>query len=364
MNAVRGAVVLLAGGIGILCVLSALPRFRRPVLARRLTPYLGALGPRRSNLLGAAPAASGLLAVFAPLRDSVAGRLHRALDDGREISDRLLASGTGMEPSAFRAEQVTWALVGSLGGLGLGGVAVSAGRSVSPVLVLAMAVTFGVGGIAARDRMLSRAITRRRDAVRIALPTVVDLVCLSVTAGESLRGALGMVAESSGGPLADELRRAIRSARTGTPLTEALEARGTRPYAEPVRSVRRRGRCGAGARDSAGGRVALAGVRSPGAGETRSHRVGWQEAGLDARPGDRTDLAGRDRLRVLPRCRGHQDVGPLRGAWMHVERNERGSIPEWVMLLVMGIGIVMALWAIVQPDLASIVSDALDQLRG
>jgi hypothetical protein len=44
--------------------------------------------------------------------------------------------------------------------------------------------------------------------------------------------------------------------------------------------------------------------------------------------------------------------------------DERGSIPEWVMLLVMGIGIVMALWAIVQPDLAAIVSDALDKLRG
>ena len=43
---------------------------------------------------------------------------------------------------------------------------------------------------------------------------------------------------------------------------------------------------------------------------------------------------------------------------------QRGSIPEWVMLLVMGIGIVMALWAIVQPDLTAIVSDALDKLRG
>ena len=40
--------------------------------------------------------------------------------------------------------------------------------------------------------------------------------------------------------------------------------------------------------------------------------------------------------------------------------DERGSIPEWVMLLVMGIGIVMALWAIVQPDLTSIVSNALN----
>jgi len=46
-----------------------------------------------------------------------------------------------------------------------------------------------------------------------------------------------------------------------------------------------------------------------------------------------------------------------------VEDAQRGSIPEWVMLLVMGIGIVMALWAIVQPDLADIVSNALNRLR-
>lgn len=42
---------------------------------------------------------------------------------------------------------------------------------------------------------------------------------------------------------------------------------------------------------------------------------------------------------------------------------ERGSIPEWVMLLVMGIGVVLALWAIVQPSLGSIVTNALGRLR-
>jgi hypothetical protein len=46
------------------------------------------------------------------------------------------------------------------------------------------------------------------------------------------------------------------------------------------------------------------------------------------------------------------------------ERDERGSIPEWVMLLVMGVGIVMALWAIVQPDIAQLVSDAFGRLHG
>ena len=43
--------------------------------------------------------------------------------------------------------------------------------------------------------------------------------------------------------------------------------------------------------------------------------------------------------------------------------SERGSIPEWVMLLVMGIGVVLALWAIVQPSLGQIVTDALARLR-
>jgi hypothetical protein len=55
----------------------------------------------------------------------------------------------------------------------------------------------------------------------------------------------------------------------------------------------------------------------------------------------------------------------MKGARMRARfTDERGSIPEWVMLLVMGIGIVMALWAVVQPDLTAIVTDALDKLRG
>ena len=53
----------------------------------------------------------------------------------------------------------------------------------------------------------------------------------------------------------------------------------------------------------------------------------------------------------------------MKGARMRVQfSDQRGSIPEWVMLLVMGIGIVMALWAVVQPDLTAIVTDALDKV--
>jgi hypothetical protein len=50
--------------------------------------------------------------------------------------------------------------------------------------------------------------------------------------------------------------------------------------------------------------------------------------------------------------------------WTRLHEEEHGSIPEWVMLLVMGVGVVMLLWAIVQPSLASLVTDALSRLRG
>lgn len=58
-------------------------------------------------------------------------------------------------------------------------------------------------------------------------------------------------------------------------------------------------------------------------------------------------------------------VGRL-GRLAKVDRfgEERGSIPEWVMLLVMGVGVVMALWAIVQPSLGNLVSSALGKLSG
>ena len=120
MTAVRGVLVVFVGGTGIWVLVGALPRFRRTALARRLTPYLGALGPRRSDLLEPVPAASGLLAIFDPARAAVADRLHRLLDDGPELPDRLRASGGGLDESGFRAEQVTWGLVGALGGLAVG----------------------------------------------------------------------------------------------------------------------------------------------------------------------------------------------------------------------------------------------------
>ena len=88
-----------------------------------------------------------------------------------------------------------------------------------------MIVAFGAAGFVARDRALTRAGQRRRVEARAALPTVVDLVCLAVTAGESLRASLVTVAEAGGGPIGDELRIALRATGAGTPLVAAMAER-------------------------------------------------------------------------------------------------------------------------------------------
>jgi tight adherence protein C len=224
VSTVRGIAVVALGATGIVCALSALSRYRRPVLRRRLTPYLEALDPRRSGLLDAAPSASGWAAALDPLRRALAARLHAVLDDGLELTERLEAAGSDLDASAFRSEQVTWGLVGLVSGLAFALLLARSGRSVPPLLALGLATFAAAGGVLARDRVLSRAVDRRRSAVRVALPTAVDLVCLAVTAGESLRSALGLVAETTG-PLAEEIRRALRVARGGTPLVSALEER-------------------------------------------------------------------------------------------------------------------------------------------
>lgn len=231
MNALRGIVDVMLGLVGVVVVVGAMPRFRRADLARRLVPYLGAVGPQRSRLLDSGVASRGWWSVFDPMREALGAWLQRCFDDGLSVSDRLRAAGIEPDESAFRGRQVTWGLTGLAGGLAFGLLVVT-GRSASPALAVGFALVASCAGVIACDRDLSRRAERRAAEMRAALPTVVDLLCLSVTAGESLRTALGMTADAVAGALGDELRVALRAARGGVPLVEALETRA-RPLGLP-----------------------------------------------------------------------------------------------------------------------------------
>ena len=45
-------------------------------------------------------------------------------------------------------------------------------------------------------------------------------------------------------------------------------------------------------------------------------------------------------------------------------RNERGDVPGWVLITVMTAGLVAALWVVAEPQLKSMLSDALNSVTG
>jgi tight adherence protein C len=242
VSPLRAVVVVGTGVAGLVMLVRCLPRFRRPTLAERLAPYLGALGPGRSRLLGGEGAPHrGIDAVLRPIFEDLGGRLQRWLGDGRDVASRLAAAGLRSTPSAFRTEQATWGVGGFVVGIALAVLLAMTGRPVSPVAAIVVASAFAATGVAARDRALTRAVERRRARARAEFPTVVDMVCLGVTAGESLRGAIDLVASSARGPLASELRLALRVSRGGMPLAEALSERagqlGLAPFDRFVAAV-------------------------------------------------------------------------------------------------------------------------------
>ena len=227
MSPLRGIVLVGVGLLGVVMIVGCLPRFRRPTLHQRLVPYLGALGPRRSLLLSAGAARStGISAVLRPITDALAARLTRLLgDDGNDLTARLATSGSTLTPGGFRSEQVTWGLLGLGGAIALVLLLIGSGRDLAPLLALILATAGAALGVIARDRSLTKAIEARRARAQVEFPTVVDMVCLAVTAGESLRGALELVADAGDGPILSELRRVLRSTRAGVPIAHALVER-------------------------------------------------------------------------------------------------------------------------------------------
>lgn len=170
-GALAGAVT----GTGALLCLDHLVRRLRPPLGDRLAPYLGpAPGASRSVPRTAVTAPTRYWAVV------VAGAL----------AGVLVAVVAGGGPGA-------WAVTATVGAGG--------GH---------LLLTHRRGH---RDR-------NRRERIRAELPTVADLLALAVAAGEGLVPALERVCRVGDGALPTELRLALVTARSGTPLPVALES--------------------------------------------------------------------------------------------------------------------------------------------
>ena len=52
-------------------------------------------------------------------------------------------------------------------------------------------------------------------------------------------------------------------------------------------------------------------------------------------------------------------------SWIHsIERDERGDVPGWVLIVLMTSALVVAIWGVARDKLVSIVSSALETVCG
>jgi tight adherence protein C len=133
--------------------------------------------------------------------------------------------------------------------LGGGAAGILVGGLLPGRLALLSLMTAPVAGFLAPDAWLARRAEQRARRVRRDLPTMLDLLRVTVESGASVAAALGAVGERTRGPLAAEWRAAARQVALGVPLSGALA--GTRerlPQPEIralVAAIERAGRHGA-----------------------------------------------------------------------------------------------------------------------
>lgn len=223
--------VLLGGGLalGVLGVLSALPRWGALPLDRRIAPYLRDVIPDELMPAGLLSRVA-VLPVPAVRGRSLRGRLRdtfeRMLGGGDALALRLAQAGSPQSPVAFRGRQLAWGVAGLVVGALLVIVMVLAGRLTPPAVLLPLVA--GAAASVAYDMLLSARAKSRRARLTDELPTMLEFLALCLSAGESLLDALRRVSGVGTGELTEELRHAVLAVHTGSPLADALGETATR----------------------------------------------------------------------------------------------------------------------------------------
>jgi len=213
----------LALGLGLWLLVGMVPRFGRPGLSARIAPYVVDVSADARELLERRTA--NPLPVFGALFGPAASRIQSGLSEllggGQLIAQRLRQAGLGMTVEEFRARQLIWSACGAgfaiLASLALAGI-----QSVPLAAEIGFVIVAAVGGFLLRDYLLQRRARARLERMLKELPTVLEFMTLSLSAGEGILDALRRISRISRGELAAELCTVVGEVSSGLPLADSL----------------------------------------------------------------------------------------------------------------------------------------------
>ncbi len=225
LNAVAPVAILLgvAIGLGLWLMVSAVPRIGRPRLIERVAPYVADRSAEARALLArrSADPAPVLGLVVLPAIHGARRLVSEWLGGSEIIARRLRQAGSSASVERFRGEQLAW---------GAGAfVLASALALASPTFttlpgIVRLATPFLAAAIGAvlRDWLLQRRARRRLARISAELPTVLEFLTLSLTAGDGMLDAIRRVSNAGSGELPLEFARVVTAVGTGVPLGRAL----------------------------------------------------------------------------------------------------------------------------------------------
>jgi tight adherence protein C len=227
---VVGAALSLMAVAGAGLAVRSAPPLRRPRLDDRLAPYLRDRA-RPSRLLADPPGITPFPTIerlLGPVVRGLAARIDRTIGGTASVRRRLDQTGRETTVEQFRVEQVIWGAAGLCLGLALAVLAAARGSRTNPLAFLVLAGVLTLGGVLARDRVLTNAVARRESRMLAEFPTIAELLALAVGAGEGPVGALERVTRLSHGELSRDLGRVLADARAGSSIVAAMEGLAAR----------------------------------------------------------------------------------------------------------------------------------------
>ena len=159
--------------------------------------------------------------VAAPAADLMAGAVHRLSpsDYSERLRNQLVRAGhpSGMSLEALLAVKVVVAVVAGMSCFVVM-LLLSPSRAGLVIFVLAAVVA----GFFLPDLWLKSAESKRKLAIRRALPDMLDMLTISVEAGLGFDAAVAKLVSNSSGPLAEEFAHTLQEVQAGIPRAEAF----------------------------------------------------------------------------------------------------------------------------------------------